>query len=1135
LHSRANSLVTRSEQGGGTNYIDEAVVLDREALDLCPPGHPERHGCLNNLANHLCDRYDQLGAMMDLEEAIVLDREALELCPPEDSDRSMSLGNLSVHLATRYNQLGEIKDLNEAIILGQDALDLCPPGHPLQSRYLTIVAIHLSTRYNLFGAIEDLCEAITLDRDALNLCPPGHPRRCKSLNNLALHLAAQYKQLGEIENINEAITLAREALDLCPSGHHLRSKSLHNLALHLSTRYDQLGAIADLNEAIILARDSLDLCPLEHPFRSSSLSNLASLLSTQYNQLGAVEDLNKAVVLSRDALNLCPPGHLYRSNFLNGLAIHLSTRYDQLGAIEDLNEAIILGRDALDLCPLGHCLRSRSLNSLANYLSTRYDQFGAIEDLNEAIILARDSLDLCPPGHLHRSISLNNLALRLLARHDRLRAIEDLNEAIIFSRDALDLYPPGHPLRPSSLNNLAIQFSTRYDQLENIEDLNEAIMLGRDALNLCPPGHTLRSKLLNNFARHLSDRYDQLEAIDDLNEAIILARDALDLLPPVHPHRSQSLNNLALRLSTRYTELGAMEDLDEAIALSRDSLALCPPGHSSRSQSLNNLAYYLRTRFTRLSQLQDKEELFSLYTELADVSQMVSFSDLSAAREWIRAAEDFQHPTTLLAYETSFRFLTHHLATLPSLPQHLGILKGLTSSLAVDAFSACLDKCAPASAVELLEQGRGVFWSQLIRLRSPLDDVIASGSAGKTLADEFTRRTSLIHNALDSPGEDQHDRVCRLNVELQGVVSDIRELPGLSRFLLPSFFSDLRQAASEGPIIIVNASEYGCDAFVVFVDQDPVHIPLSIRKKRVRKLSSKLRALTARAKSMNVARDLGLILRQLWDDIVSHIVDVLRKTCPCQSRIWWCPTAEFSLLPLHAAGPYRTGQQNLTDLYISSYTPTLTALIRARRHDPSNSAKGTRFVAIGQAKAIGENQLLSVGTELANIGQRVDGLATFTRIEGQESSISRVAEELSKNEWVHLACHGLPNRKHPFESAFALHDGHFTIERIMRCELENPQFAYLSACHTTVGDKKSPDEVIHLASAMQFAGFRSVIGTMWTVDDGQTNKITSMFYDNMKDESGCLDHTRAAFALHKTMRELDIPFDQRILYIHLGA
>ena len=317
----------------------------------------------------------------------------------------------------------------------------------------------------------------------------------------------------------------------------------------------------------------------------------------------------------------------------------------------------------------------------------------------------------------------------------------------------------------------------------------------------------------------------------------------------------------------------------------------------------------------------------------------------------------------------------------------------------------------------------------------------------------------------------------------------------------------------------VSASQYSCDALIVFLDRDPVHIPLQITQQDARDLSTELHTLSVRATRADVTKDLASFLRKLWDQIVSPIVDCLQMTNLSQSRIWWCPTAEFSVLPLHAAGPFGKGQRNLSHRYISSYTPTLTALLRARRHDPSNSAiEQRRFVAIGQAKAAGESELFPVGAALENIRQRVDGLATFMRIDGEESCSSRVVEELSKNEWVHLAYHGLPNREEPFESASALHDGHFTIQRIIGCDLKNPEFAYLSACHTTVGDKESPDEVIRLASAMQFVGFRSVIGTMWAVDDGETNKITSTFYKHMVDESGRLDHTRAAFALNKTMR-----------------
>jgi CHAT domain-containing protein/tetratricopeptide (TPR) repeat protein len=1028
FHLRAQYLLAKFKQGRGTSYVDEAIDLDREALELYPPGHLERADSLTWLAIHLCERYRQLGATGDLEEAIVLDREALGLRPQGHPSRSMSLNNLAADLSTRYKQLGAMVDLDEAIVLSREALGLCPQGHPDRSMSLNNLAVHLSTRYTQLGAMVDLDEAIILDRKALSLCPQG-PDRTMSLNNLAIPLSTRFKLLWALVNLGEAIDLVREALALCPQGHPDRSMPLNNLAIPLSTRSKLRWALVELGEAIDLVREALSLRPQGYPLRSIHLNNLAA---------------------------------------------DLSTRYKQLGAMVDLDEAIVLGREALGLRPQGHPDRSESLNNLAGDLSIRYKQLGAMVDLDEAIVLEREALGLRPQGHPSRSNSLNNLAIDLSTRSKQLWALVDLNEAIV-----LELHPQGHPSWSNPL---------------------------------------------------------QLWALMDLNEAIVLSREALDLCPQGHPSRSASLTNLAAQLSTRYDLLGAMVNLDEAIVLGREALGLRPQGHPDRSGSLDNLAHHLRDRFTRSNQLHDKEELFSLYAQLVHVAQIVSSGDLSAAKSWIRVAEDFQHPAILLAYETSLRLLIQHIVTLPSLPQHLVILKDLTSSLAVDAFSACLRKRVPAHAVELLEQGRGVFWSQLTRLSSPLGDVVVAGLAGKMLADEFTRLALLIRNALNSPGTDQHERLCGLNLQMQTTVTNIRELPGLSRFLLPSLFPDLQRAASGGPVIIVNASMYSCDALVVFLDRDPVHIPLGITREGVRDLSTELQTLTDRATRADMTKELASFLRKLWDEIVSPIVDCLRTTHTLQSRIWWCPTAEFSVLPLHAAGPFRKGERNLPHLYISSYTPTLSALIRARRPDPSNSATEQKhFVAIGQANAAGESELLSVGAELDNIGQHIDGLATFTRIDGEQTCTSRVVEELGKNQWVHLACHGLPDRTRPFDSAFALHDGHFTIQQIIGCELKNPEFAYLSACHTTVGYKESADEAIHLASAMQFAGFRSVIGTMWAVDDGETNKITSVFYKYMVDESGRLDHTRAAFALNKTMRSVKVPLDQRILYIHLGA
>ena len=70
-------------------------------------------------------------------------------------------------------------------------------------------------------------------------------------------------------------------------------------------------------------------------------------------------------------------------------------------------------------------------------------------------------------------------------------------------------------------------------------------------------------------------------------------------------------------------------------------------------------------------------------------------------------------------------------------------------------------------------------------------------------------------------------------------MTNIRKLPSLSRFFLPSLFSDLQHTGSGGPVI-VNASKYSCDALVILFDRDPVHIPLSITQEGVRDLLTEL-------------------------------------------------------------------------------------------------------------------------------------------------------------------------------------------------------------------------------------------------------------------------------------------------------
>ncbi|KAG1724957.1 CHAT domain-containing protein [Suillus paluster] len=759
-------------------------------------------------------------------------------------------------------------------------------------------------------------------------------------------------------------------------------------------------------------------------------------------------------------------------------------------------------------------------------------------NIEDNVKVFRATLQRCPSDHSRQSACLNNLANSLQDRFKQRGVLSDLDEAIELHRAALLLRPPGHSDRSMSLNNLAVSLRGRFKQRSVLSDLDEAIELHRAALLLRPPGHSDRSMSLNNLAISLQDRFKQRGVLSDLDEAIELHRAALLLRPPGHSLRTSSLNNLAVSLQDRFKQRGVLSDLDEAIELHRAALLLCPPGHSDRSMSLNNLAISLQGRFEQRGVLSDLDEAFRLYLQLSRLSHAASRGDLSAAKSWVASAEKLKHGSTLVAYQTALNFLDQHVALLSSSPRHFDVVREATSSLATDAFSCGVRYGALTTAVQLVEQGRAVFWTQLARFRTPLDELSLSGDTGAALAEEFKRLSSQLRNAFDQSTKDQSQPIGQLTKQWDDVVSRIRALPNFSWFLLPPLFSDLQKAAEDGPVIIVNASRYSCDALIILRAQDPVHVPLNIARTEISELSSEFQSLAEQFGYSDHQHKLVSILRKLWDDIVNPVVQGLRESAvPPGSRIWWCPTAEFTPLPLHAAGPYEKKKHNLSHIYISSYTPTLTTLIRARRQ-VSQAASLQQFVAIGQAHPDRGKELRCVASELAVVAQHVAPVAPFTSLADSNATVEGALDALSRNQWLHLACHGMPNQQQTFESSFALRDGLLTIKDIVRSDWQNPQFAFLSACHTTVGDKKSPDESIHLAAAMQFSGFRSVIGSMWSVDDEVARQMASAFYLHLIDGSGRLDCTRAAVALHKavkTLRRNKVPLEQQIVFVHIGV
>jgi hypothetical protein len=464
----AGSLWTSYQHSGNLRLLDEAIDLEREALDLRPEGHPDRSVYCGNLAASLTSRYEHTGEFGLLDEAIDLEREALDLRPEGHPDRSLSCENLAGSLTRRYERNGDFGLLDEAINLEREALGLRPKGHPDRSLSCGNLAILLKTRYERTGDLSLLGEAINLEREALDLRPEGHPDRSISCGNLAHSLRTRYERTGN--------------LGLRLEGHPDRSSSCGSLAASLGTRYERTGDLSLLGEAIDLERESLDLRPGGHPDRSISCGNLAHTLRTRYKRTGDLGLLDEAINLEREALYLRPKGHPDRSISCGNLAASLRTRYQHTGDLSLLDEAINLEREALDLRPEGHPKRSASCGNLAFSLWMRCERTGEFGLLNEAINLEREALDLRPEGHPDRSLSCESLAGSLTRRYIRTRDPCFLDEAVDLQREALDLRSEGHPYRSASSASLAILLRICYQRTGDVALLHEMFALLHEAL-----------------------------------------------------------------------------------------------------------------------------------------------------------------------------------------------------------------------------------------------------------------------------------------------------------------------------------------------------------------------------------------------------------------------------------------------------------------------------------------------------------------------------------------------------------------------------------------------------------------------------------------------------------------------------
>jgi CHAT domain-containing protein len=118
-------------------------------------------------------------------------------------------------------------------------------------------------------------------------------------------------------------------------------------------------------------------------------------------------------------------------------------------------------------------------------------------------------------------------------------------------------------------------------------------------------------------------------------------------------------------------------------------------------------------------------------------------------------------------------------------------------------------------------------------------------------------------------------------------------------------------------------------------------------------------------------------------------------------------------LPLHAAGIYQgtAGDQACcSDYFVSSYTPTISTLLRAQAQASAVNKSGVDMLLVGEDCASGPMpRIPSVQKELRGIEAVVTAKQFGRTMEVIRSAatVERVAERAKSAHFLHLACHGI--------------------------------------------------------------------------------------------------------------------------------
>ncbi len=221
-------------------------------------------------------------------------------------------------------------------------------------------------------------------------------------------------------------------------------------------------------------------------------------------------------------------------------------------------------------------------------------------------------------------------------------------------------------------------------------------------------------------------------------------------------------------------------------------------------------------------------------------------------------------------------------------------------------------------------------------------------------------------------------------------------------------------------------------------------------------------------------------LTLLYDSLIAPLRHLLRTP-----RLVIVPHGVLHALPFAAL---HDGNRALIDDFSFSVAPSAAVLALSCERAPSPFPNWL-LIAAEPAAAADEVRAVSSAWPGALI------------LEGPAASLVAFRQAAETSRAIHIAAHGVYRADNPNFSALELADGRLNVIDLHNLRL-HADCVVLSGCGTALGDLAGGDEVIGLTRGFLYAGARSVVSSLWDVDDRNTAEFMTRFYEHVRELPG---------------------------------